>query len=57
MRRQRGGRVIFVFEMQLRNEERKSPSDSWLKVAFQKKEKIRETIFSKMANPLVEEKF
>lgn len=43
--------------MQLRNKERKSPSDSWLKVAFQKKEKIRETIFSKMANPLVEEKF
>lgn len=43
--------------MQLRNKERKSPSDSWLKVAFQKKEKIRETIFSKMANPLDEEKF
>ena len=53
----RGGRVAFIFEVELRNKERKSPGDSLLNVAFFKKEKSREPIFSKVANPLVEEKF
>lgn len=53
----REGRVAFIFEVELRNKERKSPGDSLLNVAFLRKEKSRETIFSKVANPLVEEKF
>lgn len=57
MSEKRGGRVAFVFEVELRNKERKSPGDSLLNVAFLRKEKSRETIFSKVANPLVEEKF
>lgn len=57
MSEKRGGRVAFIFEVELRNKERKSPGDSLLNVAFLRKEKSRETIFSKVANPLVEEKF